>query len=193
MQRGAKCESVSAMLKLLRARRGRTDAPVCCSAALLLLAAGCSARQPPPPDLAGPLAAVVIEAALAGEPAAGGGPANPHTLLLDSVSFLRLGMPSAGAAMDATELRRQVARPFVLVDQRDVLTCPPREPCRVRDDAIYVEIWEAERTVRGLDVVVSMVYNVRGIHVMTRSATYRLVLAPQRAGWRLAAWERLPT
>lgn len=152
----------------------------------LAVLAGCGGRRPPVPDVAGALPDVVVRAALAGAGAV-------QPLLLDSASFGRLGEAVGAAAFTADELARLVARPFRAVSPADVLVCPSREPCRIAEDAVYLEVWAAERTQDGLDVVVSRVGNVRGLHVMTRSDTRRLVLRPESGGWRLERLERLPS
>jgi hypothetical protein len=155
-------------------------------ACVLVPSLACGRREPVP-DVSGSLVATIIAASLTGEE----GPAAP--LLLDSVSFGRVGLVARGTALGAAELRAQAVHPIELVDAANVLECPARQPCRVRDDASYVEIWEAERDGAALEVVVSRVYNVRGLHVMTRAVTHRLRLAPEAGGWRLTARDRLPS
>jgi hypothetical protein len=152
----------------------------------LALSLACGRREPVP-DVGGSLVGAIIAASLAGEE----GPSAP--LLLDSVSFGRVGLVARGTAFGGAELRAQAVHPIELVDATEVLECLPREPCRVRGDASYIEIWEVERDGAGLELVVSRVYNVRGLHVMTRAVTHRLRLAPEAGGWRLKARDRLPT
>jgi hypothetical protein len=161
-----------------------TLALVLAAAALL---AGCRSATPVP-DLAGPLAGVVVRAAFE-EP----GDAVAGPLMLDSVSFARLGLAVGAAPFAESELRSQVERPFVLVDARDVLVCPERQPCRVADDGTYLEIWEAERTGNAAELVVTRVQNVRGLHVLTRAVTHRMTVAEVQGGWRLVRLKRLPT
>jgi hypothetical protein len=155
------------------------------------LTSGCGRRGPPLPQLSGPLAWVVVEASFAGEPLPELNPAGP--LLLDSIAFPRLGDAAGPGRLAAADVQRQLGRPAELVDPRDVLECPPREPCRVRGDAVYITVWGAERTRNGLELVVSRVYNVQGLYRMTTSVTHRLELRPVGGGWQLAARTRLPT
>jgi hypothetical protein len=152
------------------------------------VAAGCARR--PLPAVHGSLAGVVVDASFAGELAG----ADARPLLLDSASFARLGVVSRGTAFTAAELRAQIGRPFEPVDARTVLECPDRMPCHVRGDAGYLEVWHAERRGAAVELVVSRVFNVQGLHRMTRSVTHRMTVAPQpgAGGWRLTARERLP-
>jgi hypothetical protein len=142
------------------------------------------------PDIGGALPDVVVRSAFADVDTAGMSALQP--LLLDSISFRRLGTVVGDAAFSVAELERHVSRPFRLVDRNDVLECPDREPCRTVDNAVYVEIWEAEQTRTGLEMVVSRVFNIQGLHVMTRSVTHRLTLSREAGGWRLTGIERLP-
>jgi hypothetical protein len=156
-----------------------------------LAVASCGGRRPPLPDIAGSVADVIVRASFADEQAREPAPVQP--LLLDSISFVRLGNALGTGAFSHDELQRQIGRPFRLVDRQDVLECPPREPCRTVGDAVYVEIWEAERTGSELELVVSRVFNVQGIHRMTTAVTHRLVLRAEGGAWRLTRRERLPT
>jgi hypothetical protein len=158
---------------------------------LLLLVTACGGRRTPVPDIGGALADVVVRSAFADVDTPGMSALQP--LLLDSISFHRLGTVVGDAAFSVAELERHVARPFRLVDRNDVLECPDREPCRTVDNAVYVEIWEAEQTRSGLEMVVSRVFNIQGLHVMTRSVTHRLTLSREAGGWRLTGIERLPS
>lgn len=155
-----------------------------------MVLAGCGGRQPPLPDIAGPLPDVVLRAALA--PADGSEAPPVQPLLVDTVSFSRLGAAAGAAPFAPPQLSAAIGRPFTPVHPGAVLLCPSREPCRVVDDGVYVEVWEAERDGGGLDVVVSRVENVQGLHVMTRSTTHRLRLRREASGWRLTARERIP-
>jgi hypothetical protein len=158
---------------------------------LVLAAAGCGGRRPPLPDVAGPLADAVVQAALA---PADGSPAPPvQPLLLDSISFGRLGDAAGTGAFSHAELQAQVRRPFTLVDPAEVLVCPFREPCHVVNDGVYLEVWEAERTGAELEVVVTRVHNVQGLRVLTRHVTHRLRLRSDGAAWRLVRRELIPT
>jgi hypothetical protein len=168
---------------------GAAARALCLACALLVPA--CGGRRPPLPDVAGSLADVVVRASFADEQAREPAPVQP--LWLDSISFARLGAAAGGGAFGAEELRRQVGRPFQLVDPADVLECPDREPCRTVDDAVYLEVWEAERTGAELELVVNRVFNVQGLYRMTTAVTHRLVLRAEGGGWRLARRERLPT
>jgi hypothetical protein len=146
---------------------------------------GCGGRTPLP-DVSGSLMSAVVAASLAGE----AGPAAP--LLLDSASFARLGMVAGGAALTAVEMRAQMPQPFELVAATDVLDCPRREPCRVRGNATYMTIWEAQRVDGVVELVVNRVFNVQDLHVLTRSVAHRMRLAPEAGGWRLTHRQRLP-
>jgi hypothetical protein len=162
-------------------------------ALLLLLLPGlsaCGGRRPPLPEVTGALADAVVRSALAAEDGSPGPPVQP--LQLDSISFARLGAAAGAAPLDHGELERQVARPFVLVDPREVLVCPSREPCRLADDGVYLEIWEAERSGAELELVVTRIQNFQGLYVMTRSVTHRLVLRADGGQWRLVRRELLP-
>ncbi|HSJ07890.1 MAG TPA: hypothetical protein VK936_14400 [Longimicrobiales bacterium] len=175
--------------------RSRPVAPVVRAAATLAagaILAGCAGRSTPLPDIGGgDLLHIVVEAALAGvpDPAARDG----GSLLLDSLSVPRLGVAAGGDAFSGNEVARQVRRPVTLVDPADVLECPSRQPCRVRGDAVYVTIWEAERTIDGVSAVVARTYNIQGLHPMTRSAVHRIRVVRDGAGWRLAAFEAVPS
>jgi hypothetical protein len=158
--------------------------------AALPVLAGCGGRRPPLPDVVGAMADVVVRASLAAEDGAPAAPAGP--LLLDSISFARLGAAAGGGALALDELRRQVTRSFEFTDPGDVLVCARREPCRVVDDAVYIEVWEAELDGRDLELVVSRVENFQGLYRMTRAVTHRLVLRPEGGAWRLVRRERLP-
>jgi hypothetical protein len=157
---------------------------------LLLTLHGCAGRRPPLPELYGPLADVVVGAAVAG---ADGTLAHvDRPLLLDTLSFGRLGSALGETAWSADELRRQVRLDFVPVAATDVLLCPDRRPCRLRAGGSYVEVWSAEAVAGGLEVTVTLVQNRQDLFVMTTSTTHRLVLRRDPAGWRLAERERLP-
>jgi hypothetical protein len=158
---------------------------LCC-----VLLAACGGRRPPLPDVAGALPDAVLRAALAAEDGTEGTALQP--LLLDSVSFARLGEAAGGAAFGPADLQRLIGRPFTAVSPRDVLLCPDREPCRVAGDAVYVEVWEAQRTGNELEVVVTRVSNVRDLYVMTQSVTHRIALRQEGGAWRLVRRERLP-
>jgi hypothetical protein len=158
--------------------------------AAVLLASACGGRRPPLPDVAGSLADVVVRAALADAEARE--PVSVQPLLLDSLSFPRLGAAAGGSTFSHDELRRQVGRPFQLVDPGDVLVCARREPCRTVDDAVYLQVWEAERSGDDLEVVVTRVFNVQGLYRMTSSVTHRLVLRAEGGSWRLTRRELLP-
>ncbi|CAN5824803.1 hypothetical protein BH23GEM9_BH23GEM9_24740 [soil metagenome] len=153
------------------------------TALAILMGPACS-RRAPLPDLAGSLVEVIVEAVHEA------GVSSP--LLLDSTSFTRVGVVAASAPFTETELRAQFAHPFQLVDAANVLECPEGRPCRVRGNATYVEIWEAETDAGALQLVVSRVFNVEGLYTLTRSSTYRLTIAAATGGWRLTARERLP-
>jgi hypothetical protein len=153
---------------------------------------GCAGRSRPLPDVGvGGLVHVVVEAALAGSPdpaARVGGP-----LLLDSASVPRLGSAANGGAFSGDDIARQLRRAAVLADPADVLECPSRQACRVRDDGVYITVWEAERTADGVTAVVARTYNIQGLHPMTRSAVHRIRVARDGAGWRLTALEVMPS
>jgi hypothetical protein len=157
---------------------------------LALLVAACGGRRTPVPDIGGSLADVVVRAAFADVDTAGASPLQP--LLLDSISFSRLGAVAGDGAFTVADLERQVSRPFRLVDRNHVLECPDRQPCRTAGDAVYVEVWEAEQTRAGLEMVVSRVFNIQGLHIMTRSVTHRLTLSREGGAWRLTGIDRLP-
>jgi hypothetical protein len=174
----------------MRTRERLRALPARLSATLLLAGVaaglgGCGSRGAPLPDLAGPLAWVVVESSLAGEPLPD--LAAPAELLLDSVAFPRLGVAAGGAPLARDEVARQVGRPIVLVDPRDVLECPSREPCRVRGDAMYLTVWDAVATPAGMSLVVNRVFNVQGLYRRTTSVTHLLELRRTGTGWQLAA------
>jgi hypothetical protein len=156
-----------------------------------LTVAACGGRRPPLPAVSAPLAGAVLMASLAGADGEQAAPVGP--LLIDSISFARLGLAAGADAFSAAELERQIGRPFTLVDPTEVLVCPPREPCRVVNDGVYIEVWEAERSGAELELVVSRVQNVRGLYVLTRAVTHRLAFRPDGAGWRLVRRDQLPT
>jgi hypothetical protein len=158
---------------------------------LALLVSACGGRRAPVPDMGGTLADVVVRSAFADVDTAGTSALQP--LLLDSISFRRLGTVAGGGVLSSAELERDVTRPFRLVDRNEVLECPEREPCRTVGNAVYVEIWEAEQTRTGLEMVVSRVFNIQGLHVMTRSVAHRLTLSREAGGWRLTGIQRLPS
>jgi hypothetical protein len=158
---------------------------------LCLLVAACGGRRPPLPDVSGALPDAVLRAALSPEDGSAAPAVQP--LLLDSVSFARLGEAAGGAAFAQSDLQRLIGRPFTAVSARDVLLCPDREPCRVAADAVYVEVWEAQRTGNELEAVVTRVSNVRDLYVMTHSVTHRIALRQEGGAWRLIRRERLPT
>jgi hypothetical protein len=173
---------------------------------LVLALTACGGRRPPLPDVSGPLADVIVRAAFGGQsystlsdptgwsrPDSARAPAGSQPLLLDSLSFTNLGVAAGAAAFSPAELERQVGRSYRLANRRDVLACPDREPCRIVDDGTYIEVWEAEATRDGLDVVVSRVFNVQGLHVMTRAVTHRLSLRRENGAWRLTALNQLPS
>jgi hypothetical protein len=151
------------------------------------------------PDLSGAVSDVIVHAALAGAragaPAAGvpdgaGGPAS-GPLLLDSTAFGRLGAVVGDAVFSSEEVRRQVRREVTLVDADDVLVCPSREPCRVREGSTFVTVWDASLTRGLLSVVVSRAWNEDRLYTMTRHETFRLELRGAGDSWRLAGWDRL--
>ena len=150
----------------------------------------CTGSRPPLPELAGPLADVVVHAALA-VPDADPAPA-VQPLLLDSVSFARLGVAAGGSPLGHAELEGQVSRPVTLTDGRSVLTCPDREPCRLAEGGAYLEVWEATMSGAEMDIVVTQVRNVQDLYVMTSSVTYRLVVRQEGGRWRLVRRDRLP-
>lgn len=177
-------------------RRGcapRTPTPAIMAVAAIAIAAvaACSRRAPPLPRLDGELIHVVVAASLAPDHGSAAPPVAP--LILDSLSFSRLGTVAGREPFDATEISRQLARPAVLVDPADVLLCPQRQPCRVRDDATYITIWEAERIAGGIDLVVSRTFNVQGLQPLTRSVVHRLRLADRGNGWQLTGRWLLPS
>jgi hypothetical protein len=162
-------------------------------AGVLLLAAAataCGGRRPPLPDIAGPLPDVVVRAALATADGTESPPVQP--LLLDSISLARLGEPAGVGAYPPQALAAQVSRPFQAIDPRDALVCPSREPCRVAGDGVYVQVWEARQQGGELEVVVTRIFNVQELYVMAASATHRLRLRPEGAGWRLVRRDRIP-
>jgi hypothetical protein len=185
--RGLEREQRPGMTSTCRPR----PAPRC--ALLLLLAviglSGCR-RGPPLPQVTGPLADVVVRAAF-GHDGAPGPAIQP--LLIDTTSFMRLGFAVNGVPFTQEELLRQITRPVVLVDAADVLSCPERRPCRVVEDGVYVEVWEAERRGDTADIVVGRVFNVQGLYSATQSATHRLTVVRAGAGWRLTRLQRLPS
>jgi hypothetical protein len=145
------------------------------------LLSACGVRGPRVPPVTGSLADVIVEASFTGEEA----PARPGALILDSVAFGQLARLT-GTAMAPT-------RAHSLIDPIGVLECPPREPCRVRNDAVFLTIWDAVRLPDGqLDVVVSRTHNVRRLYVMTESVTHELRLRPEGGAWRLVRRARLP-
>jgi hypothetical protein len=161
--------------------------------ALMALAIGaCGGRSAPLPDITDSLAGAVVRAALADddarEPAAG-----PQPLVLDSLSFPRLGVAAGGGALSRDELQRQVGRAFELVDPRDVLVCESRQPCHTANNAVYLTIWEAERSGDRIEMVVNRVSNVQGLYLATVSVVHRLVLLSEGGAWRLIERERLPS
>ena len=142
---------------------------------------GCGARGPRVPAVTGSLADVVVESSFADEDA----PELAGALVIDSVAFGQLARLAGGAAAPS--------RSHTLIDPRGVLECPPREPCRVRNDAIFLTVWDAERLPDGeLEVVVSRTHNVRRLYVMTESVTHALRLRPENGTWRLVGRERVP-
>jgi hypothetical protein len=157
---------------------------------LAVLFGACGGRRPPLPDIAGSLPDVILRAALAGD---SDGQTTVQPLMLDTASFGRLGVAAGGAPLTPAELQRQVTRPFRAVAPADVLECPIRAPCRLADGGVYVEVWQAEPTSQGLDAVVTRVFNVQDLHVMTRSVTHRLALRRENGVWRLARLDRLPS
>jgi hypothetical protein len=156
-----------------------------CAGALL---AGCGGRRPPLPAISGALPAAIIEASLAGEDGPAAGP-----LLIDSIAFGRLGVLLGGSAWSAADLVNQLGRQATLADPMDVLECPRREPCRLREDGSFITVWDAVRTGDDLELVVSRTYNVERLYTMTTAVTHRLRLLREAGGWRLTSRERLPT
>ena len=148
---------------------------------LLLVLAGCGVRGPRVPVVAGSLADVIVESSFTREVA----PEQPGALVLDSIAFGQLArLTGAPAAPN---------RAHALIDPTGVLECPPREPCRVRNDAIFLTVWDAERLPDGqLDLVVSRTHNVRRLYVMTESVTHEIRLRPENGTWRLVRRVRLP-
>jgi hypothetical protein len=142
------------------------------------------------PQLAGPLAWVVVEASFAGEALPDISPA--PALLFDSIAFPRLGDAAGTTRIGADELQRQLGRPIRYVDPMDVLECPSRQPCRVRDDGMYITVWDAERTRSGIELVVSRTYNVQGLHRKTTSVTHRIEVQRSGDAWRLTQRARVP-
>jgi hypothetical protein len=159
---------------------------------LAVSGAACRGSAPPLPRLEGELVHVVVEAALAGDDGAAAPPV--AVLVLDSLAFPRLGSAARGTPYDPAEIRRQVGRPATLVEPTDVLTCPRRQPCSVRDDAVYLTVWEAVPVPGGLELVVSRTFNVHGMYPLTRSVVHRLRLAGAGNGrWRLTSRQQQPT
>lgn len=168
------------------------------NATIALATAACGGRAAPVPDLSGAVSDVIVHAALAGArahaPAAGAdGAAGPASrpLLLDSTAFGRLGAVVGDAAFSGDEVRRQVRREVTLVDADDVLVCPSREPCRVREGSTFVTVWDASLSRGLLSVVVSRAWNEDRLYTMTRHETFRLELRGAGDSWRLTGWNRL--
>jgi hypothetical protein len=159
-------------------------------AAITLSVAACARSGSALPQLAGPLAWVVVEASFAGESIPEISPA--PGLLLDSIAFPRLGEAAGTARFGLGELQRQLDRPIQAVDPMDVLECPPRQPCRVRGDGMYITLWDAQRTRTGIELVVSRTYNVQGLYRKTASVTHRVEVRGAGDAWRLTRRERLP-
>jgi hypothetical protein len=158
--------------------------------AVLLLVTGCGGRRPPLPDIAGTLPDVVLRAALA--PTDGQEAPLTQPLLLDSISFARLGAAAGREPFTLAELQAQVSRPFRPVDPQDVLLCPSREPCRVVEGGTYVEVWEARQEGRTMELVVTRVANLQDLYVLTHSATHRIRVQQEAGTWRLVSRDRLP-
>lgn len=160
---------------------------VCRIAALcaLTVPAGCGLwSRGGVPEVAGPATHVVLEASLAG--AREGVPRSGEPLLLDSVPFTRLRL-----LMDGEGGLPQLERSTDLVDGHRLLDCPPRRPCRLLRDGVFMTIWGAELTGDRLELVVSRTFNVQGLYVRTRSVTHRITLIRERPGqWRLTS--RIP-
>jgi hypothetical protein len=143
-------------------------------------ASGCAGRRPPLPQIEGRGGDVVIRSSFEAAP----GPERSGELLIDSVAFGRLLLLMGEGTAPAAAGR--------LVDPRDVLECPDREPCRVRGDATFLTVWDALlRDDGSLSVVVSRAWNVQGLYAMTRHVTHRLELRRGPAGWRLNAREQI--
>ena len=147
----------------------------------LLLLSACGLRGDRVPPINGELADVIVQASFAGD-----SEANAHQgLLLDSLAFSRLGL--------LTGEDPRPDRAHTMVDPMDVLVCPDREPCRVRDDRIFLTVWDARRHDDGsLDLIVSRTRNIRGLYVMTESVAHELRIRPEAGVWRLARHVRLP-
>jgi hypothetical protein len=164
--------------------KNEKQGPALSLAALLTIAlvfSACGARAPRVPEVSGALADVIVESSFTGEPA----PAQPGALMLDSAAFGQLAR-LAGASIAPSREHR-------FIDPTGVLECPPREPCRVRNDAIFLTVWDAVRLPDGqLDVVVSRTHNIRRLYVMTESVTHELRLRPENGTWRLVRRVRLP-
>lgn len=188
--------------RALRARRVPRVLPVLRAmhalrtATIAIATAACGGRTIPVPDLSGAVSDVIVHAALAAArahaPAAGAeGAGGPGPLLLDSTAFGRLGAVVGDAAFPGDEVRRQVRREVTLVDAGDVLVCPSREPCRVREGSTFVTVWDASLTSGVLSVVVSRAWNEDRFYMMTRHETFRLELRGAGDSWRLTGWERV--
>jgi hypothetical protein len=146
---------------------------------------GACSRGAPVPDLAGSLADVIVHAGLH-DAAAVAGPVQ-----LDSLAFGRLGVAAGGEAYTSDELRRQIRRDVVMVHSDDVLECPSREPCRLRDGGTFLTVWDAVLTDDVLSVVVSRARNSDRLYTMTRHATFRLELRGGAGAWRLTGMEQI--
>ncbi|CAN5690139.1 hypothetical protein BH23GEM10_BH23GEM10_02170 [soil metagenome] len=152
--------------------------------AVAVFAAACGSRGAPVPDLTGDASEVITLAALDG-----GGEATTQPLMLDSISFGRLGTLIGNAPFTAAELDSRVRRDVLLVDPEDVLECPSREPCRLRAGSTYVTLWDAALAGDILSVTVSRVRNVERLYTMTEHQTRLLQLRRTGTGWRLIATE----
>lgn len=148
---------------------------------LALLLSACGLRGPRVPEVTGTLADVLIEASFVGEPA----PEMNGPLLMDSIAFMQLA-ELTGASM-------QPQRSAAMVDPAGVLLCPARQPCRMRDNAVYLTVWDAQLHEDGhLDVTLSRTYNIRRLYVMTETVTHQLRLRREGGTWRLTERGRLP-
>lgn len=152
------------------------------SAVLAILVVGCASSGRSVPDLSGDGVDVIIEAALADA-------AVPGPLMLDSISFGRLGTLIGDAPFTAAGMDSRVRRDVVMVDPENVLECPSRRPCRLRDGGTYVTLWDAALDGDVLSVTVSRVRNVERLYTMTEHETRLLQLRRTGTGWRLIARE----
>jgi len=149
---------------------------------MALATAACAGRNSAP-RLSGSLGDVVVQASFAGEsvPQRFEGP-----LMLDSMAFGRL------AAITAQPVAPS-ARPAEFVDPVGVLECPPRAPCFLKGDRVYMSVYDAVVADDSLVLVISRTHNVERLYRMTASVVHALKLERSPDGWRLVRRQRLPT